>query len=150
MTLYIHPRLSFAIALCALFGASTLRAMATEPPTDGIWKFKVPEVPIHGEFNDEDPVGLAAGTHLKTDCSINMAADDGKVYCFTIRTSLEFFEGSPRKYIIAAREFYAHDQPSAPQRPQPQLECTPLTAPAKVEPPTIASTAYLPPWCGVA
>jgi hypothetical protein len=114
MTLYIHARLCLAIALGALVGASTLRAIAAEPPTDGIWKFKVPEAPIHGEFSDEDPVGLAAGTHLKTDCSINTIAEDGKVYCFTTRTSLEFFEGSQKSYLSEARKFFDHDPAPAP------------------------------------
>jgi hypothetical protein len=86
-----------------------MRTLAAEPPDDGIWKFKVPEAAIRGEFNNEDPVGLAAGTHLRTDCSIHMIADDGKLYCFTTRTSLEFFEGSQKSYLSAARKFFDQD-----------------------------------------
>lgn len=53
----------------------------------------------------EDPVGLAAGTHVKTDCSINLELG-GKTYCFTTRTSMEFFEDSPQTYLSAARKFF--------------------------------------------
>lgn len=66
------------------------------PPTDGVWKFAPAPQQIRGEFNNEDPVGLAAGAHLKTDCSINWTADNGKVYCFTTNTSMQFFEESPQ------------------------------------------------------
>jgi hypothetical protein len=103
------PRLSCAIALCVLVIGTALRALAADPQTDGIWKSRIPSTSISGEFNNEDPVGLAAGTHLKTDCSINLLADDGKRYCFTTRTSLEFFQGSPDSYISAARKFFDHD-----------------------------------------
>jgi hypothetical protein len=106
MTMRIRPRLLWEIALCAALIAATPRAGAADQQPDGIWKSRVPSTPIHGEFNDEDPVGLASGAHLKTDCAINLIAEDGKLYCFTTRTSLEFFEGSPQTYLSAARKFF--------------------------------------------
>jgi YHS domain-containing protein len=54
---------------------------------------------MHGEFNNEDPVRVAVGKHLKTDWSISWTADNGKLYFFTTRTSMEFFEDSPRTYL---------------------------------------------------
>ena len=78
----------------------------------GIWKAVVPPTAMRGEFANEDPVGLAAGKHIKTDCSMNwVSGDDGKLYCFTTGTSLLFFEESPQAYIRAARKFFDFDRP---------------------------------------
>jgi hypothetical protein len=78
----------------------------------GIWKAVVPPSAMRGEFANEDPVGLAAGKHIKTDCSMNwVSGDDGKLYCFTTGTSLLFFEESPQSYIRAARKFFDFDRP---------------------------------------
>jgi hypothetical protein len=101
------------IALCTVASATTLGAVAAEPPTNGVWKYEVPPTPVSGEFNNEDPVGLAAGAHLATDCSINLRADDAKVYCFTTQTSMQFFEGSPQTYLSAARKFFDRERTSA-------------------------------------
>jgi YHS domain-containing protein len=111
-----RTRLACATALFLLGIAPTRRAMADEPPIDGIWKSRIPASSISGEFNNEDPVALAAGAHLKTDCSINLVAEDGKLYCFSTRTSLEFFQASPNSYLSAARKFFDRDQASA-QKP---------------------------------
>jgi YHS domain-containing protein len=103
LRLNIRPRAIWNIALCAVVIATALRAVAEDPPDNGVWKFAPAPEQIHGESNNEDPVGVAAGKHLKTDCSINWTADNGKVYCFTTRTSMEFFEDSPRTYLSAAQ-----------------------------------------------
>ena len=79
----------------------------------GIWKAVVPPTAMRGEFGNEDPVGLAAGKHIKTDCSMNWHDEDGKLYCFTTGTSLVFFEEAPKSYLRAARTFYDHDRPGA-------------------------------------
>ncbi|MGH8770410.1 MAG: hypothetical protein ACREV2_04415 [Burkholderiales bacterium] len=50
-----------------------------------IWKYQVP-AGIVGEFGNEDPVGLAAGKHIRTDCGIRWVADDGKNHCFNSGT----------------------------------------------------------------
>jgi hypothetical protein len=113
MTAKSRLRIWRELALCTLADAMTLGAMAADPPTNGVWKYQVPPTPVSGEFNNEDPVGLAAGAHLATDCSINLHADDGKVYCFTIRTSMQFFEDSPQTYLGAARKFFDRDKTSA-------------------------------------
>ena len=79
----------------------------------GIWKSVVPPTAMHGEFGNEDPVGLAAGKHIKTDCSMNWLDEDGTLSCFTSGTSLVFFEESPKSYLRAARKFFDFDRPGA-------------------------------------
>ena len=39
--------------------------------------------PAKGEFDNSCAMGLADGQMVKTDCSINWTAPDGKVYCFS-------------------------------------------------------------------
>jgi hypothetical protein len=70
----------------------------------GIWKAAVPPQPMHGEFDSLDPIGVAAGARIKADCSLNwIDPDDGKMYCFSSGTSLEFFLDRPRAAIERAR-----------------------------------------------
>jgi YHS domain-containing protein len=109
-------RLSTALTACAALCVASSGAFAVDQsaPGGGIWKAVVPPKAMHGEFANEDPVGLAAGKHIKTDCSMNwVSGDDGKLYCFTTGTSLLFFEESPQAYIRAARKFYEFDRPKA-------------------------------------
>ena len=109
-------RLSTALTVCAAVCVASSGAFAVDQgaPGGGIWKAVVPPKAMHGEFANEDPVGLAAGKHIKTDCSMNwVSGDDGKLYCFTTGTSLLFFEESPQAYIRAARKFYEFDRPKA-------------------------------------
>jgi hypothetical protein len=114
MELLARHRLSTVLTVCAALYAASSGAFAVDPsaPAGGIWKAVVPPKAMHGEFANEDPVGLAAGKHLKTDCSMNwVSGDDGKLYCFTTGTSLLFFEEAPQAYIRAARKFYEFDRP---------------------------------------
>jgi YHS domain-containing protein len=105
-------RLICCVALCAaLFAASPCAFAVDRTAPGGIWKSVVPPTAMHGEFGNEDPVGLAAGKHIKTDCSMNWVGDDGKLYCFTTGTSLIFFEEAPQSYIRAARRFFVFDRP---------------------------------------
>jgi hypothetical protein len=71
----------------------------------GIWKAAVPPQPMSGEFDGFDPIGLASGAKIKADCSINwIDPDDGKRYCFSSGTSLEFFLDQPHLAIERARK----------------------------------------------
>ena len=110
---FVRPCLCWCLALCGAFMLANSCALATERPAgEGIWKAVVPPNAMRGEFANEDPVGLAAGKHIKTDCSMNwVSGDDGKLYCFTTGTSLLFFEESPQAYIRAARKFFDVDRP---------------------------------------
>jgi hypothetical protein len=113
MKLSTRQRLSAVLTVSAALCASPVALAADgSAPAGGIWKAVVPPSAMHGEFANEDPVGLAAGKHIKTDCSMNwVSGDDGKRYCFTTGTSLLFFEESPQAYIRAARKFYEFDRP---------------------------------------
>ena len=70
----------------------------------GIWKAAVPAKPMKGEFDDFDPLGIAAGAMIKADCSLNwIDPDDGKLYCFSSGTSLEYFLDKPQANLRRAR-----------------------------------------------
>ncbi len=111
MRALVRPHLMVCVALCSglLLGNRSAFAVDRTDP-GGIWKAVVPPKAMNGEFNNEDPVGLAAGKHIKTDCSMNWVGDDGKLYCFTTGTSLVFFEESPQAYIRAAHKFFDSDR----------------------------------------
>jgi YHS domain-containing protein len=71
---------------------------------EGIWKAAVPPRPMRAEFDGLDPLGLAAGAKIKADCSLNwIDPNDGKRYCFSSGTSLEFFLDEPQAHIDRAR-----------------------------------------------
>jgi hypothetical protein len=72
---------------------------------EGIWKAVVPPAgTMHGQFDSNDPVGLAAGVRIKADCSINWVdPDSGRLYCFSSATSLVVFLDAPREYLERAR-----------------------------------------------
>jgi hypothetical protein len=79
-------------------------AMTGAPRGEGIWKAVVPPTPMKSEFDGNDPIGLAAGARIKTDCSLNWVnPDDGMRYCFSSGTSLEFFLDQPHASIARAR-----------------------------------------------
>jgi hypothetical protein len=69
----------------------------------------VPPRPMTGEFDSLDPLGVAAGTRIKADCSLNwIDPDDGKRYCFSSGTSLEFFLDKPQATLERARSSWRH------------------------------------------
>ena len=79
-------------------------AAATDPDHAGIWKAATPRSgTVHGEFDDNDPVGLAAGVRIRADCSINWVdPDSSKRYCFSTATSLVVFLDMPHAYLARA------------------------------------------------
>jgi hypothetical protein len=99
---------------------STLAARASEAPdvrradpsavtSSGIWKAVVPPGAMHGEFGNNDPLGLAAGVAIPADCSINWVDPDaGKLYCFSSATSLVVFLDSPHAYLKRAQAQWTH------------------------------------------
>ncbi len=85
-------------------GAITQPASAGTAPGGGIWKAAVPPRPMKGEFDSLDPLGVSAGARIKADCSLNwIDPDDGKLYCFSSGTSLEFFLDKPHFNLERAR-----------------------------------------------
>jgi hypothetical protein len=102
-----RPTLRVAAALLALAGTQAHAQVAAPLPTPaaGIWKAAVPAKPMHGEFEGNDPLGVAAGAKIKADCSLNwIDPDDGKRYCFSSGTSLEYFLDRPKYTIARARQ----------------------------------------------
>jgi hypothetical protein len=104
-TLYVR-----CIALIAAISAATPCVSQAQPGTGaegrngGIWKAAVPPKPMQGEFESLDPLGVAAGARIQADCSLNwINPDDGKLYCFSSGTSLEFFLDQPQSNLERAR-----------------------------------------------
>jgi hypothetical protein len=92
------------------FAQETPHTPASQPSarrganTGGIWKAAVPLQAMSGEFDGFDPLGIASGSKIQADCSINWVnPDDGKRYCFSSGTSLEFFLDQPQRNIERAR-----------------------------------------------
>jgi hypothetical protein len=64
---------------------------------------------MHGEFDNNDPIGLTAGVRIAADCSINWVdPDDRKLYCFSSATSLVFFLDAPQDFLRRARKEWRH------------------------------------------
>jgi hypothetical protein len=108
----VHERAVYPCA-CALLGAllaaagvsHAQSAAAGAAPAGGIWKAAVPPKPMQGEFDSLDPIGVAAGARIKADCSLNwIDPDDGRRYCFSSGTSLEFFLDEPQANLERARQ----------------------------------------------
>ena len=81
-------------------------ANATDPDHAGIWKAAIPRSgTMHGEFENNDPIGLSAGVKIKADCSINWVDPDSRSrYCFSTATSLLVFLDGPHAYLARARK----------------------------------------------
>ena len=82
---------------------------ATDPDHAGIWKVATPpRGSMHGEFANNDPLGLAAGKKIKADCSLNWVdPDSGKRYCFSSATSLVVFQDEPHSYLRRASKYWS-------------------------------------------
>ncbi len=94
--------LAVGLALCMSFPAQA--AAADTARSGGIWKAVVPPITMKGEFDNHDPIGVAAGARIKADCSLNwISPDDGKLYCFSSGTSLVFFLDNPQANLERAR-----------------------------------------------
>jgi hypothetical protein len=95
-------------ALVAALGAAPAALADDTPappqPVQGIWKAAVPPTAMKGEFDNNDPLGVAAGAKITADCSLNwIDPDDGRRYCFASGTSLEFFLDRPQFHLQQAR-----------------------------------------------
>ena len=84
-------------------------ASAEDAGHAGIWKaVSPPSGSMHGEFDNNDPLGLAAGATIPADCSLNWKDPDfGNLYCFSSATSLVYFLDSPRAFLARARKNWA-------------------------------------------
>jgi hypothetical protein len=79
---------------------------SSDPARAGIWKAAIPPAgSMHGEFDDNDPIGVTAGERIWADCSINWVdPDDHRLYCFSSATSLVFFLEAPQAFLRRARK----------------------------------------------
>lgn len=59
------------------------------------------------EFGGICAMGLAEGKRIKTDCSVNWKAPDGKTYCFGNEDSKATFIKAPEENIAKAKETFA-------------------------------------------
>ena len=117
----LQPRPLIACLLVPLlWGSVAGECLAQNAPAlaahgAGIWKAAVPPRPMQGEFDSLDPIGVAAGARIKADCSLNwIDPDDGKRYCFSSGTSLQFFLDKPHVSIERARRGWKKLESRAP------------------------------------
>lgn len=85
---------AIAFALATMLTSATVALAQSKPQPNrpgGFWKCKT-DSGVKGEFNGEDPVGLASGKHIPTDCAIHWSDHRGKIYCFSSLPSLNFFD----------------------------------------------------------
>jgi hypothetical protein len=93
---------------------ATLGAGGVHADQQGMWKSLVPPTgSMQGEFQNSDPIGLAAGAVIKADCSLSWTdPTDHRLYCFASGTSLETFLDAPQTYIAQARRAWEKLRPS--------------------------------------
>jgi hypothetical protein len=106
LTLAVTCSLAIGCAAGAAFatGAGEAPGPRRGDAAVGIWKAVVPPGAMHGEFANNDPLGLAAGVAIPADCSINWVDPDAdKLYCFSSATSLVLFLDAPHSYLQRAR-----------------------------------------------
>ena len=82
-------------------------------------------------------MGLASGQTVKTDCSVNWTAPDGKVYCFSTEASKETFLKNSDENIQKAREFYVAQDPGPPLVPPPLSPRSDAASPPRSSPRTM-------------
>ena len=75
------PILSAVAAALLLCFAASVPAAAEDAPSSPAPT--AAPAPAKGEFGNSCAMGLASGQEVKTDCSVNWTAGEGKVYCFS-------------------------------------------------------------------
>ncbi len=74
----------------------------------GMWDIGRPH-PLKGRgvFEDHDPIGVAAGKLIPTDCSVNWTdPDTHKIYCFGSQASLVYFLAAPKTNAARAEKLW--------------------------------------------
>ena len=96
-----------AAALLLGFAASIPAAAEDTQSSPAPAVTPAPSAPAKGEFDNSCAMGLAEGQTLKTDCSVNWTAPDGKVYCFSSENSKATFLKNAEANIKKAQDFRA-------------------------------------------
>ena len=96
-----------AAALLLGFAASVPAAAEDAQSSPAPAAAPAPSAPAKGEFDNSCAMGLAEGQTLKTDCSVNWTAPDGKVYCFSSENSKATFLKNAEANIKQAQDFRA-------------------------------------------
>jgi hypothetical protein len=114
---FIAGATAIAVAFCCVAGFAQAEDAAA--PAISPIPAATPAPAAKGEFGDSCAMGLAEGQTVKTDCSVNWTAPDGKVYCFSTEGSKTAFLKNADENIQKAKEFYlakdlAQDNPNAP------------------------------------
>ena len=108
---------AMAAALCFGFGlTSAVAGDQTQTPSPAMTPA------AQGEFDNSCAMSLASGQVVKTDCSVNWTAPDGKVYCFSTAESKATFLKNPDENVQKAKEFFlaeglTQDQGAASAQP---------------------------------
>lgn len=74
----------------------------------GMWDIGRPH-PMQGKgaFGGHDPIGVAAGKLIPTDCSLFWSdPDTHQIFCFSSQASLVYFLDAPRKYETKAEKLW--------------------------------------------
>jgi len=95
-----------AVAAALLLGFAASVPAAAEDATTSPAPSATP-APAKGEFDNSCAMGLAEGQTVKTDCSVNWTAPDGKVYCFSSDKSKETFLKNAEANLKKAQDFRA-------------------------------------------
>ena len=129
-----------AVVATLCFAAAAPVMAADQPSTNTQAMTPAPTAsPPKGEFDNSCTYGLATGQVVKTDCSINWTAPDGKVYCFSRESSKEAFLKNPTENIQKAREFFVA-KGLAKDTASPAASSPAAAAPAAATPAVIGPT----------
>src|SRR6202521_3374444 len=90
-----------AVAAALCFVVSVPAMAADQPPTN-----TPAAAPAKGEFDNNSAMDLASGQTVKTDCSVNWTAQDGKVYCFSTEDSKAAFLKNADENLQKEKEFF--------------------------------------------
>lgn len=122
-------RRRLVIPICSsllLFAPMTANAESKiKPHPGGFWKVH-PPTNFKGEFDGQDPIGLAFKQHIPTDCSI-VWKDGQKFYCFSSQMSSQFVQENPGNYLPQATAFWAKEHPPQSKDAEPGSTAAPPT-----------------------
>jgi hypothetical protein len=130
---------AIAVALCFGAASAALAEDAAAPAAPNAAPAMIPvpaaaPTPAKGEFDASCAMGLAEGQTVKTDCSVNWAGPDGKVYCFSTEDSKAAFLKNAPENIQKAREFFLAKDNAAAAPAEPaagEAASGPSATPAK-------------------